>query len=188
MVLPKTLHLALLLPIYLFDATRRNCFGETPNRFCISATVITPLPSNKECDRDSFLPALNSVHPCLTSTFEKKADDKPIFLDALVEKAKSELFTSVCRKANLLDNIPVGILSTLQNQRQTLLKSQCTMLYLLQIQTTTRIKQHQNYPSRKWLPRQYYSCRYAQGYYQIQCAQERRSQKVTSLLKTSLGR
>ena len=44
---------------------------------------------------DSFLAALNSLHPCLTFTFVKEADEKLSFLDVMVEKAKSEFFTSV---------------------------------------------------------------------------------------------
>ena len=46
----------------------------------------------------SFLPVLVSLDSCLNFTFDKEADDTLTFLDVLVKKAESELFTFLYRK------------------------------------------------------------------------------------------
>ena len=49
---------------------------------------------NVESVSESFLSALNCLHPCLTFSFVEQADGKLPFLDFLIEKAESEFFTS----------------------------------------------------------------------------------------------
>ena len=104
---------------------------------------------NDESDCDSFLLALNSLPPCLTSTFEKEADGKLPCLDVLVEKAESEFFY-IFYIANrlLLDNMHAGILLAPKPKDEGYSKlSAPGSVYLLQTQATTRTRLHQNYSS-----------------------------------------
>ena len=52
----------------------------------------------KEIDCDLFLNQLNSLHPSLTSIYEKEVKGKLPFLHVLVEKSDTEFLTSVYRK------------------------------------------------------------------------------------------
>ena len=53
---------------------------------------------NDEDECNEFFSHLNSLHPSLRFTFEKKCNRTLRFLDVLVEKNDHEFVTSICRK------------------------------------------------------------------------------------------
>ena len=53
---------------------------------------------NSEQDADELVKFLNSQHPNIKFTFEKRKDDKLAFLDILILKTDQKYCTSVYRK------------------------------------------------------------------------------------------
>ena len=124
------------------------CFRDPDETFAIF---------NEEYDCDSFLSAMNSLHPCLAFTFEKETHGKLLFLDLLLVNVDSKFLMSIYTLESFWS--PKTEDESYWNPIAP------GSVYLRQTQTTIRAEQHPNYSSQKWLPRQCYLARYVQGYH-----------------------
>ena len=126
---------------------------------------------NKEFNSHSFLTALNSLHACLTSIFEKEANGKLSYPDVLVQKADSDFLRSIQKKTIFTGQytLHVGSLwpSKTENQSYWNHRAQRSV-YVQEIQTITRAGRHQSYSQQKWLPRQCYLFKYVHDQWRTQ--------------------
>ena len=71
---------------YLYVSTKQNCLKLLGNNFVFRYVDDAFAIFNNECKCSQYLHKLNSLHPLLNSTLEKKSNNQLPFLDVLVEK------------------------------------------------------------------------------------------------------